>query len=177
MPASDNPIVAEAHRGPGAESVHRGAWVLVDTEGTVIDAAGRPDQLVYARSSSKSIQAIPIITSGAAEAFDLTDREIALAVSSHNGEAIHAEVAAGLLARIGLDEGALRCGSQAPAGSAVGTEGRPITHNCSGKHAGFLAGALHLGDDPERYLDPHSALQSEIGRAMLSFTGADPASV
>ena len=177
MPASDNPVVAEAHRGPGAESVHHGAWVLVDTDGTVIDAAGRPDQAVYARSSSKSMQAVPLITTGAADAFEVSDAEIALSIASHNGEPIHAEVASGLLARIGLDDGALRCGAQAPAGSAHGTEGHAITHNCSGKHAGFLATAVHLGDEPERYLDPASAVQTEVRAAMLALTGADPASV
>ncbi|MEM7287925.1 MAG: asparaginase [Actinomycetota bacterium] len=173
MPASDNPIVAEARRGPGAESLHRGAWVLVDTDGRVLDSAGDPDQSVFARSSTKSIQAIPLITTGAADAFDVTDREIALAISSHNGEPVHAEVAAGLLARIGLDPDALRCGPQAPAGSARGTEGRSITHNCSGKHAGFLATAIHLGDDPRRYLEPESAVQREVRATMSALTGAD----
>ena len=64
MPAPDNPIVAEARRGAAAESVHRGAWVLVDTDGTVIDGAGEPDQSVYARSSTKSIQATRGLESG-----------------------------------------------------------------------------------------------------------------
>lgn len=177
MPAPDNPVVARAHRGSSAESVHRGAWVLVDTDGTVIDSAGRPEQAVYARSSTKSIQAVPLIATGAAAAFDVTDAEIALAISSHNGEPIHAEVAHGLLTRIGLDEGALRCGPAAPAGSASGTEGHAITHNCSGKHAAFLAAALHLGDDPARYLDPTSAIQLAVREAMLAFTSADAAAV
>ena len=177
MPAPDNPVVAEAHRGSSAESVHRGAWVLVDTDGSVLDAAGEPDQLVYARSSTKSIQAVPLITTGAAAAYEVTDAEIALAISSHNGEPIHAEVAHGLLIRLGLDDDALRCGPGAPAGSAAGTEGHPITHNCSGKHAGFLTTARHLGDDPARYLDPASATQVAVREAMLAITGADPTTV
>lgn len=173
MPAPDNPIVAEARRGSAAESVHRGAWVLVDTDGAVIDGAGAPHQPVYARSSTKSIQAIPLVTSGAAERFGVTDRELALAVSSHNGEPVHAQVAHGLLTRIGLGDDALRCGTQATAGSAAGAEGQVITHNCSGKHAGFLAAAVHLGDDPARYLDPASEVQRAVREAMLTVTGAD----
>lgn len=177
MPAPDNPVVAEAHRGSSAESIHRGAWVLVDTHGTVIDSAGRPDQPVYARSSTKSIQAVPLITTGAADAFDVTDAELALAISSHNGEPMHAEVAHGLLTRIGLDDTALRCGAEPPAGSASGAAAQAITHNCSGKHAGFLTTAVHLGDDPARYLDPTSAVQTQVRNAILAFTGADPATV
>jgi len=64
MPAANNPVVAELWRGDGIESQHRGAWVLVDTAGMVIDGRGDPDQLVYARSSTKSIQAMALFESG-----------------------------------------------------------------------------------------------------------------
>ncbi len=174
MPAADNPIVAEMRRGPGVESVHRGAWVLVDTDGVVVDHAGDPDQQVYARSSTKSLQAIPLFTSGAADSLRIEDREIAVAISSHNGQDIHADAARSLLVRAGLDETALQCGPQRPAGSGQDAAAAAVRNNCSGKHAGFLAAAVRLGDDPADYLRLDSALQQQIRAAMLTITGTDP---
>ena len=177
MPADDNPVVAEITRGPGTESIHRGAWVLVDTDGSILDHAGDPDQLVYARSSTKSIQAVPLLTSGAADALAVADTEIALAVASHNGQDMHAQAARSLLHRAGLDEHALQCGPQRPAGSGQDTPAEAVLNNCSGKHAAFLAAALHLGDAAADYLHPGSALQREVRTAILTFTDADPARV
>lgn len=106
-----NPIVAELWRGTGIESVHRGAWVLVDTAGAVIDSRGEPTQLVYARSSTKSIQALPLVEK-AGDSLSITDAEVAVACSSHTGEARHVEAARSLLSRGGNTEEHLRAGQR-----------------------------------------------------------------
>jgi L-asparaginase II len=170
-----NPVVAELWRGDGVESIHRGAWVLVDTEGNVVDARGEPDQLVYARSATKSIQALPLVETTATGS-SLTNAEIAVAISSHNGQDFHVAAATAILERAGLDADALQCGPQAPA-NAPGVEPLRITNNCSGKHAGFLAAALEMGDLPENYLNPESAVQRAVHRSMMEMTGADKAQV
>ena len=86
MTRSHEPIRVEVTRGGVVESVHDLDAVVVSAAGTVVDSWGDPDRAVLPRSSTKPIQAVPLVTSGAADAFDLTDRELALACSSHNAE-------------------------------------------------------------------------------------------
>lgn len=172
---ASNPIVAELWRGNGIESIHRGAWVLVDTDGTVVDRCGDPEQLVYARSSTKSMQALALVETIGPD--ELSDAEIAVAIASHNGEPIHAAAARELLARVGLDDDALQCGPQAPAGAGASEPGSRIANNCSGKHAGFLAAAVASGDDPQDYLDPASQTQRRVAEAISALTGSDPSTI
>jgi L-asparaginase II len=46
-----------------------------------------------------------------------------------------------------------------------------LHNNCSGKHAGFLALALHLGVGPGAYLEPESAGQRLVKKAVLDMSG------
>jgi L-asparaginase II len=100
----------------------------------------------------KVLQALPLVASGAADRLGLTDDELALACASHGGEEVHAQTAARMLAKAGLDASALECGAHWPyhegsmrALAAQGREPTALNNNCSGKHAGFLclACALH----------------------------------
>lgn len=177
----DNPVLVRAWRGDGIESVHRGAWCLVNTAGDVVEGAGDVQHPVYARSSVKCLQVLPLLETGAAERFGVTDRELCLAVSSHNAEPEHVALARGLLARLGLGEDALGCGPQAPgdpaARQALAETGHApgrIHNNCSGKHAGFLALARHLDQEPAGYLDPGGASQRLVRAAVAHMTGVDP---
>lgn len=167
---SDNPALLRLFRAGRLESIHRGAWVLVDLDGAVIEAAGDPDQSIFARSSSKSLQALPLIESGAADRFGFDQRHLALALASHSGEPMHVRVAADGLARIGLDADALQCGPQAPSNAAPPVEAERIINNCSGKHVGFLAVTVHLGADPATYLDPTSGVQMQVRAAVQDMT-------
>ncbi len=170
----DNPVLLRRWRGQSVESQHRGAWVLVDSAGDVVDGAGAFRRPVFARSSTKSIQALPLIESGAASAFGLGPVELALACSSHNAEDCHTQPVTQLLGRLGLDSGHLLCGATAPGDPNVrrqlfasGESPSALHHNCSGKHAAFLALAAHLGDAPASYLDPASAGQAAVRGAMV----------
>ncbi|MCP3918351.1 MAG: asparaginase [bacterium] len=174
----ENPVLARAWRGDHVESQHRGAWVLVDTAGNVLEGEGAHERAFFARSSTKSLQALPLIETGAAERFGLSDAELALALASHSGEALHTDVVAALLARLELGAEHLLCGSQIPfdrdARADLERRGeRPtaVHNNCSGKHAGFLALALHLGVEPARYIDPESEGQQLVREAVLEMTG------
>lgn len=174
----ENPVLARVWRGQWVESQHRGAWVLVDASGQVLEGAGQWDEPFFARSSIKSLQAVPLLETGAAARWNLTDPELVLALASHNGEAQHTEVVAGLLARIGLSEEALQCGPHPPGDVAtrieLGARGElpsRLHNNCSGKHAGFLALALHLGQDPATYLDPTGECQRLVRAAVATMTG------
>ena len=84
-----NPVqMAEIWRGTFLESVHSGHAVVCDSAGDIVEAWGDPDTLVLPRSSSKMIQALPLIESGAAAAHGLTSEHLALACASHQGAAI-----------------------------------------------------------------------------------------
>ena len=178
MEYPDHPVLVRVRRGEHVESQHRGSWVLVDDAGTVLDGDGDVEFPVFARSSVKSLQALPLLETGAAERFGYTEAELALALASHNAEPIHTEAVAALLARLGLGEDDLQCGPQPPGDPetrarrlVAGLPPRRIDNNCSGKHAGFLALALHLGVPVERYLDPESEGQRLVRAAVLETSG------
>ncbi len=115
------PLV-EVRRGAITESRHRGHIVAVEPDGNIVSYAGAPQTVTFLRSSAKPLQALPLLTSGAAERFGFTDREVALACASHNGEPIHTELAASMLKKIGLGPEALKCGVHEPYSVEVAQE-------------------------------------------------------
>jgi L-asparaginase II len=176
VPAAE-PLV-EVTRGGITESRHRGHIVAVDPDGEILAHLGAPETVTYLRSSAKPHQAIPLIASGAADRFGFTEREVALACASHSGEQIHTEVAASMLKKIGLGPEALKCGTHEPFSQEVarrlrekGGEPNVLQNNCSGKHAGMLALALHLGAPTETYDQPSNLVQLTIGRTVAQFSG------
>src|ERR1051326_8912210 len=64
----------ELVRGNLVESVHRGDLVVIE-DGHETLVVGDPDRVVYYRSSSKPLQALEVVRSGAADAFGLTPAE------------------------------------------------------------------------------------------------------
>lgn len=168
--------LVEVTRGGITESRHRGHIVAVEFDGNIAAYLGAPETVTYLRSSAKPHQAIPLIASGAADRFGFTEKEIALACASHNGEPIHTELAASMLAKIGLGPEALKCGVHEPYSADVarslrekGEEPNVLQNNCSGKHAGMLALALHLGAPTETYDEPTHPVQLAIGKIVSNF--------
>jgi L-asparaginase II len=181
-----NPVLVQAWRGAEVESFHRGAYAVVDAAGRVVAAAGDIERPVYPRSSIKVLQALPLVESGAADRFGLSDAELALACASHDGEPEHARTAASMLSKAGLDERALECGTHWPysetaklALAAAGEQPSALHNNCSGKHAGFvclgctLAGAAEAQGFLRGYVQPEHAVMREVGAAIESATGCD----
>ena len=170
--------LVEVMRGEVVESRHRGHVAAVDGDGRLVARLGVPETVTFMRSSAKLPQTVPLLASGAAERFRLTDEEVAVACGSHSGQDFHAETVAGLLRKIGLDESALKCGSHEPFDAqtarelqALGEKPGPLRNNCSGKHAGMLALALHMGASVETYDRPESPVQQSILRAVSRFSG------
>ena len=81
----EDPVLVEVTRGPEVESRHAGAFAVVDAEGGLVLSAGDVERPVFPRSAVKVIQALPLIESGAADRFGLTEAELALACASHSG--------------------------------------------------------------------------------------------
>ena len=140
-----NPVLVEAWRGTAVESFHRGAMAVVDGDGVLVASLGDIERPIFPRSAVKLLQALPLVESGAADAFALSDEELALACASHGGEAAHTRTAASMLAKAGFDAGVLECGAHWPyeeaanhALAASGATPSALHNNCSGKHAGFV---------------------------------------
>ncbi|HEX8921324.1 MAG TPA: asparaginase [Pyrinomonadaceae bacterium] len=171
------PLV-EVRRGSITESRHRGHIVAVDGYGQIVAQLGAPHTLTFLRSSSKPHQAIPLLATGAADRFGFTEKEVAIACASHNGEAIHTETVAGMLRKIGMDMTALKCGAHEPYSAEAARELRErgeqpsvLHNNCSGKHTGMLALALHLNAPTETYDEPSNPVQLNIVRRISQFSG------
>jgi L-asparaginase II len=173
---SAEPLV-EVRRGSLTESRHRGHVVAIEPDGNIVAYLGSPHTVTFLRSSAKPFQAMPLLFSGAADGFGFTDREVALACASHNGEPIHTELAASMLRKIGLGPEALKCGIHEPYSAEVARELRErgeapnvLHNNCSGKHAGMLAVALHLSAPIETYYKPEHPVQLAIGKTIAQFS-------
>ncbi len=178
---SDNPVLVRVWRGGAVESVHRGAWVLVDPDGGVIEGAGAVHSPVFARSTVKALQALPLFETGAADQFSFGPKETALAISSHNAEPCHTETVRAMLERLDLDEQNLRCGSQVPGDRetrarmlAANEKPTSVHNNCSGKHTGFLTLSRFLKEEPASYLDVDSQVQSRVRQAVAEMCDLNP---
>lgn len=175
----NNPVLVEVLRGAVVESRHRGAAAVLDADGTVMARWGDIDQPVFPRSAVKAIQALPLVESGAADAYGFGDREIALACASHSGEPEHVQLAAAMLDKAGLAVDDLECGvhwsfRQDVAVAQARTIDRPTAahNNCSGKHAGFLCTCRHLDRDHRGYVALGHPAQDAVREAMEAVTGA-----
>src|SRR5215212_5005705 len=92
--APDSAPLVEVWRGRVVESRHRGHVAAVDGDGRLVAHAGEPKTVTYLRSSGKPFQAVPLLTSGAADRFRLDEAELAVACGSHSGEDVHVSVVA-----------------------------------------------------------------------------------
>jgi L-asparaginase II len=108
------PILVEVTRGTMVESRHAGSVAVLDAKGKVRLSCGDIAQPIYPRSAIKPIQAMPLIETGAAETYKLSDVEIALACASHGGEPRHVAAVLTWLGRIGCTVDDLECGAHPP---------------------------------------------------------------
>ena len=172
------PILVEVTRGSLVESRHHGAIAISEPDGRIVRQIGNEALITSTRSTIKPIQAIPFITSGAADHFSVDERELAVVCASHEGEPIHTETVAGMLARAGLGESDLGCGAHAPfsndTAKKLETAGEPFTqlhNNCSGKHAGMLMTAVLLGLPVEDYASREHPVQRGIISTFAKMAG------
>lgn len=173
-----NPVLVEVTRGSIVESVHRGRVVVVDGDGAIMFSQGDVEAAVFPRSANKAMQALPLVESGAADAFRFGNRELALACSSHSGEEAHVALAGAMLKAAGQNEGALECGAhwsfeQKVLVAQVRRLDQPTTlhNNCSGKHVAFVCTACHNGQHPAGYTAYGHPVQRDIRAVMTDLTG------
>jgi L-asparaginase len=147
-----------------AESHHRVHAVVCDSRGRVLMKAGDPQQLSFIRSALKPFQATVFVASGTADQVDCGERGLAIACASHAGTAAHAREAFRLLWGAEIEAEQLQC--PVPKGASS-----PLEHNCSGKHAAFLATCRRMGWSTESYLQPEHPLQQEILKRVAELLG------
>ena len=176
------PLVTVTRSGL-VESTHYGDVVVANCEGRVVACAGDAERLAYMRSSSKPLQALLVVQTGAADEFGFTEKELAICCASHCGSVEHVETVLGILGKLGLSEADLECGTHMPGDAeerkritSEGVQPRPAHNNCSGKHCGMLASARAMGVATEGYSRiEHPVQQKTLAnmRAMCEIAAAD----
>jgi L-asparaginase II len=174
-----NPVLVETVRGGIVDLRHRGAVAVSDADGRLVWSTGDVERPVYPRSAVKLFQALPLVESGAADRYGLSDEQLALACSSHSAEDRHVETAEAMLAAAGLGEPDLACGGHWPLFSQKqfidfvrgGKTPNHLHNNCSGKHAGFLCAACHQEMELSGYEKPEHELQRQVKAAQEDMAG------
>ena len=177
---SSDPIILEVHRGTMVESRHRCHAVICNAVGDVVHAWGDTTLSIFPRSAIKPMQALALIETGAAQHFHLNDERIALAAASHAASQAHVMAVEAWLQDLGLGEAHLECGAHMPyddrAAHGMIKRGEApcrLHNNCSGKHTGFLATALYMGEDTRGYLAIDHPVQRRLYQALSELADAD----
>lgn len=166
--------LAETTRSGFSESIHFGALVALERDGSIAFSLGDPLVDIYPRSSTKPMQAIAMVRSG----LDLPPDLLALVCASHDGTPGHLDGVRRILASAGLDESALRNTPDLPLEEQArerllndGGRRSSVQQNCSGKHAGMLATCVINGWSLDDYIDPVHPLQLVIDDVIPTLTG------
>jgi L-asparaginase II len=171
----------EVTRGGLVECQHWGAVAVANRAGKILAQVGDPYTVTFTRSTIKAFQALPFMQSGGANTLGWGYGELALLCASHNGEPMHAEQAGRMLASVGKDYHALRCGCHRPLFAELGLAPLPEGfvpderhNNCSGKHSGFVAHCVLQGLPLDDHLDPAHPLQAAIREHVAQVVGLEP---
>jgi L-asparaginase II len=161
---SSSQTIVTVSRGSHTESVHQGHIAIVDYKDNLVYSYGNPNHFTFIRSTAKPLQAIAVVESGATEHF--SSAEIALLCASHSGEMKHVELVQTILQKLQLPISALQCGVHEPFHKhskelLLRQNEKPtaLHNNCSGKHVGMLALAVHLHHPWQLYTDIDHPIQ------------------
>lgn len=142
------------------ESSHQVEATVCDSRGRVLLLAGNSGASAFIRSSLKPFQALAVTSTGTLQKYGLSDRDLAIICSSHQGKIEQARQAFNILWRADVDPLALQC--PVPSG-----KNNRLEHNCSGKHAGVLAVCQNL-DLPLHNYTKHSHPVQQLILSKLS---------
>ncbi|MFG3817960.1 MAG: asparaginase [Limnothrix sp. CACIAM 69d] len=145
------------------ESTHMVQAVACDDRGRLLMLAGDSGISSFARSALKPFQALAVVASGTLDHFGLSNRDLAIMCSSHQGDIAQARQVFNILWHCGIEPSALQC--PIPQGKSSA-----LQHNCSGKHAGMLAMCRHgnwsIGDYLQYSHPAQQAVSSVIGELL-----------
>ena len=155
--SNNPPIEVILMRGSNLESIHKVHAVICDKKGRVLMCSGNPEYKSFIRSALKPFQAIPYVSSGASSQINDPSKSIALSCGSHSGSILHTREAFKILWEYDIDINHLKCPLKNTS---------KLEHNCSGKHAAFLATCKKLDWPIGTYLKGDHTLQLEIFRVI-----------
>ncbi|HWP11224.1 MAG TPA: asparaginase [Ramlibacter sp.] len=171
----------EVLRGGTLECLHFGAVAVADAGGKPVAHAGDPLWISFTRSTLKPLQALPFVQGGGPQRLGFSREQVAMLCASHSGEPMHVDQVQGMLDKAGLTYKTLQCGCHVPLFADLGVAPRPEPgsyderhHNCSGKHAGFLACCVQHGWPVGNYPAPAHPLQQAIRRDVARAVGLAP---
>lgn len=184
LKSSDKPIYIEASRSERREALHTANAVCCNADGEVLGYFGNPEYETYFRSAAKPFQLLTALKLRPELLDECSDTELAVMSSSHSGERGHIDTILGLLARYGLGEEHLQCGTHTPyyarANWEYGRDEREITiiHcNCSGKHTAMLLAIQAQGWSMDNYLDADHPMQIANTARIAKYVGREPETV
>ncbi|MCL2532303.1 MAG: asparaginase [Oscillospiraceae bacterium] len=165
-------LIAQEIRGAIVDLQHHGHAAVCDAAGRLLWQHGDAHRVTFARSSTKPMQALVVQQTGALHRFGITQQKLAVICASHGGETMHTQAVAAILAKAGLNETCLQCGTHKPfSTNATYEKLTPLHNNCSGKHAGMLLAALAMDEPLHSYLDPAHPHQQRITRLIAELCG------
>lgn len=164
-------------RGAETENVHHGHIAVVDAEGKLIAWAGDSGVSTFMRSTAKPVQALPILSAGVMDIYELPEAAIAMMTASHRGEAVHIQMLERMLTELDVKEEELVFDKGLPLSVEArdaylqsGGKPRKLFHNCAGKHIGLLA-ACKLEEWPSSsYAEPNHPIQQSIRHWIAELT-------
>ena len=160
----NKPLLVHLKRGSSIESTHIVHAVVCDWKGRILMRAGNSNLETFIRSSLKPFQVLPFISSGTSEMCHCGEKGIAVACGSHTGTAKHAREVFKILWNSKVEVTDLKCPLQSEITSR-------LEHNCSGKHAAFLATCKKMNWSLDGYLKYDHPLQLEILRRIAELLG------
>ncbi len=137
------------------ESRHIVQAVVSDDRGRVLSVAGNAETAAFVRSALKPFQALAVTSTGTLERYDLSDRDLAIITSSHQGSIDQVRQVFNILWQADIDVNALHC-------PIPPNKRSPLEYNCSGKHAGMLAVCQQRHWPLTTYLDRKHPVQQLI---------------
>ncbi|MEO1403094.1 MAG: asparaginase [Cyanobacteria bacterium J06635_1] len=146
------------------ESMHQVHAVVTDNRGRLLTLAGDADTACFIRSALKPVQALAVTATGTLESFHLTDKDLAIICSSHQGSIEQGRQVFNILWRANVESTALQC--PIPEGKTSALE-----HNCSGKHAGMLAVCKQRNWELNSYLQRNHPVQQLIIKKLSELLG------
>ena len=151
---------------------------LCGPDGELVASFGDIDRPFFIRSAAKPFQAYVSQAAGA----DLERVELAVASASHRGHPVQVAIVEQILSRAGLTRDALGCPKDWPLSSSAALrlasagerDPRAVWHNCSGKHAAFLAACAAQSWPTASYMDPDHPLHQRVGETIAELGRWDP---
>ena len=161
------------YRGNLLDTIHNGYLAIVDENSRLLYHIGDPDTIVFYRSASKPLQAIPIIMRGLDRRYGLTDEETIIFGGSHCGDQTHIAVLESIVQKVGIQEEMLIMKPAIPARResneqrvCAGLSKRKLYHNCAGKHIALAMLQRELNADLGEYHVKDAPAQTEVHRIL-----------